>query len=112
MLRTVLEARGLVAMVAAASVGAWGLHTYPVRTDDVFLALIELRNPSVFRLLAYGYATLWFSTPFFLASLAHVCRRDRRLPRRTVSAPSSPSAVSRNQRRVWHRAWCSARPTR
>ena len=69
MLRTVLEARGLVAMLAAAGVGTWGLHTYPLRTDDVFLALIELRNPPVFRLLAYGYATLWFTTPFFLASL-------------------------------------------
>ena len=69
MLRTVLEARGLVAMLAAAGVGTWGLHTYPVRTDDVFLALIELRNPSVFRLLAYGYAALWFSTSFVLASL-------------------------------------------
>jgi hypothetical protein len=69
MLRTVLEARGLVAMLAAAGVGTWGLHTYPMRTDDVFLALIELRNPPVFRLLAYGYATLWFTTPFFLASL-------------------------------------------
>ena len=69
MLRTVLEARGLVAMLAAAGVGTWGLHTYPMRADDVFLALIELRNPPVFRLLAYGYATLWFTTPFFLASL-------------------------------------------
>ena len=69
MLRAVVEARGLVAMLAAAGVGTWGLHTYPVRTDDVFLALIALRNPPVFRVLAYGYATLWFTTPFFLASL-------------------------------------------
>ena len=69
MLRTILESRGLVAMVAAAGVGTWGLRAYPARTDDVFLALIELRNPAVFHLLAYGYATLWFTTPFFLASL-------------------------------------------
>ena len=69
MLRTILEARGLVAMLTAAAVGTWGLHTYPVRMDDVFLSLIELRNPPVFRLLVYGYAALWFTTPFFLASL-------------------------------------------
>ncbi len=69
MLRTILESRGLVAMAAAAGIGTWGLRTFPARTDDVFLALIELRNPAVFHLLAYGYATLWFTTSFFLASL-------------------------------------------
>ncbi len=69
MLRTIVDARGLVAMLIAAVVGTWGLHVYPVRTDDVFLALIELRKPGVFQLLAYGYAALWFTTPFFLASL-------------------------------------------
>ena len=69
MLRAVVETRGLVAMLVAAGVGTWGLHTYPVRTDDAFLALIALRNPPVFHVLAYGYATLWFTTPFFLASL-------------------------------------------
>jgi hypothetical protein len=69
MLRTILEIRGLVAMLVAAGVGTWGLHAYPVRTDDVFLALIELRKPALFQTLAYGYAALWFTTPFFFASL-------------------------------------------
>ena len=69
MLRTILDARPLVAMILAAGIGAWGLHAYPMSTGDVFLALIELRNPFAFRVLAYGYATLWFTTPFFAASL-------------------------------------------
>jgi hypothetical protein len=69
MLRTILDARPLVAMIVAAAVGAWGLHAHPMRTDDVFLALIELRNPIAFQTLAYGYAMLWFTTPFFAASL-------------------------------------------
>jgi hypothetical protein len=69
MLRSVVEARGLVAMLVAAGVGTWGLQTYPVRTDDVFLALIEARKPVVFQVLAYVYATLWFTTPFFATSL-------------------------------------------
>jgi hypothetical protein len=38
------------------------------RTDDVFLALIALRTPHIFQTLAYGYATLWFTTPFFSAT--------------------------------------------
>src|SRR5438477_10292660 len=69
MLRTILEVRGIVAMVIATAVGIWGLHVYPVRTDDVFLALIDLRAPGLFQTLAYSYAALWFTTPFFLASL-------------------------------------------
>jgi hypothetical protein len=69
MLRAFVEARALVSLAIATGVGAWGLHVYPVRTDDVFLALVELRTPHVFQTLAYLYATLWFATPFFLASL-------------------------------------------
>src|SRR5438067_7092530 len=69
MVRALLNARTLIAMLAAAVIGIWGLHAYPIDTEDVFLAMIELRNPVVFHVLAYGYATLWFTTPFFLASL-------------------------------------------
>ncbi len=69
MLRTILDARPLVAMIVAAVIGATGLHVYPLPTDDVFLALIALRTPAIFHVLAYGYATIWFTTPFFAASL-------------------------------------------
>src|SRR5216684_1325017 len=69
MLRTLLDARPLVAMILAAGIGTWGLFTFPMPRDDAFVALIELRNPFAFQVLAYGYATLWFSTPFFAASL-------------------------------------------
>src|SRR6266852_5351276 len=69
MLRTILDARPLVAMIVAAVIGATGLHVYPLPTDDVFLALIALRTPAIFHALAYGYATIWFTTPFFAASL-------------------------------------------
>lgn len=64
-----LAARGLVAMIAAAGVGAWGVHAYPVSGDEPFLALIALQKPFVFDVLTYGYAALWFTTPFFAASL-------------------------------------------
>jgi hypothetical protein len=69
MLRAFVEARALVSLAIATGVGAWGLHVYPVSTDDLFVALVELRTPHVFQTLAYLYATLWFATPFFLASL-------------------------------------------
>jgi hypothetical protein len=70
MLRTVVEARALIAMMVAAGVGTWGLHAYPVQPENLFLALIAVRNPPVFHVLTYGYATLWLSTPFFAASMA------------------------------------------
>src|SRR5436190_299692 len=69
MLRTFVETRALVAMLVAACVGTWGLRAYPVQSDNVFLAVIALRTPSVFDVLTYGYATVWFSTPFFAASI-------------------------------------------
>jgi hypothetical protein len=38
--------------------------------NDVFLGLISEYAPGAYRLLAYGYATLWFTTPFWVASCA------------------------------------------
>ena len=69
MLTRIVEVRRLMALVVAAATGAWGLHAYPFGSDDVFLALIQIRKPFVFSAFAYGYAALWFTTPFFLMSL-------------------------------------------
>jgi hypothetical protein len=69
MLRTIVDARRVVALGVAGGVGAWGLSAYPFSTQDPFLGLIALEAPGVCRALAYGYATLWFTTPFFAASL-------------------------------------------
>ncbi len=69
MLRTVVEARALVAMMVAACVGTWGLRQYPVDHENLFLALIAAKDPGIFHVLTYGYATMWFSTPFFAASI-------------------------------------------
>jgi hypothetical protein len=69
-MRAVVEARVLIAMTVAAVVGTWGVVRFPIATDNVFLALIQLRKPAIFDAFAYGYATLWFTTPFLLTSLA------------------------------------------
>lgn len=69
MLRKVVEARALVALALAGTGGAWGVHTYPVSQDDVFLGLIGERAPGVLSVLTYGYAALWFTTPYLAASL-------------------------------------------
>src|SRR3954471_8392126 len=69
MVRRMMAARGVIAMLVAAAGGAWGLHARPFPTDDPFLEMIAAANPVAFHVLAYGYAVLWFTTPFFAASL-------------------------------------------
>jgi len=46
-----------------------GLHVHPVQAHNPFLALVALKTPLVFQVLAYGYATLWFTNTFLAASL-------------------------------------------
>ena len=69
MFRRVLEQRTVFAMMIAMGVGALGVHAYPIDRGNVYLQLIELRSPAVFFVLVYGYATLWFTTPFFALSI-------------------------------------------
>ena len=68
MIRMLVEARTLVALTLAAAAGLWGVQTYPIARDDVFLGLIGERAPHVYRTLTYGYGALWFITPYFAAS--------------------------------------------
>lgn len=69
MMRGLLDARVFVAIAVSALVGTWGVRAYPVAGDNVVLAVIAVRTPSVFHLMAYGYYTLWFTTPLLVASL-------------------------------------------
>ena len=91
----------VLAMTIAAAVGTWGLHAYPVRlADDVFLQMIFVRKPVVFDVLSYGYAVLWFSTPFFAASmlmslLAIVVSRHAPTRRDPAALPPYPAPEQR-----------------
>ena len=69
MFRRLLEQRAVLAMLLATGVGVLGVHTYPIDRGNVYLQLIELRSPAMFLVLVYGYATLWFTTPFFALSI-------------------------------------------
>lgn len=95
MLYAILEVRALLAMMIATGVGVWGLHTYPVQPQNAFLALIHLERPMVFSVLSYGYAALWFTTPFIAASLvlsliAIVAYRHPQATRRQALPPYPP----------------------
>ena len=69
MLRTLVDARGPVGLMVAALICVWGLRTYALDADDVYLAFIHLQKPAIFWLLVYGYATLWFTTPWIATSV-------------------------------------------
>src|SRR5690349_24570318 len=69
MLRRIVEARGVMALAMSGAVGLWGLRAYPISRDDVFLGLIGEQAPGMLSVLTYGYATLWFTTPYLAASL-------------------------------------------
>ena len=89
MFRRLLEQRAVIAMLLATGVGVLGVHTYPIDRGNVYLQLIELRSPAVFLVLVYGYATLWFTTPFFALSIVASLVTIVRLPlsgRRTREA--------------------------
>src|SRR5215211_3396725 len=68
-MRALIEWRLMIAMAVAAVVGTWGVVTCPLPIDNAFLALIRLEKPAVFGVLAYGYAVMWFTTPFIGSSV-------------------------------------------
>src|SRR5687768_8630479 len=68
-LRLVVESRLVLSLLAAAATGAIGLYAYPIPATDPFVELIGLHRPELLEALSYGYAILWFSTPFFVTSL-------------------------------------------
>ena len=92
MLHAIVQVRAVLALCVAVAIGTWGLHAFPVRLgDDIFLQMIFVRKPVVFHVLTYGYATLWFSTPFFtistLLSLATIAESRRRRTTRSHALP-------------------------
>src|SRR5207249_9657752 len=99
MLRMILEARPLVAMIVATGVGAWGLRTYPLPADNVFLEIIALRDAPVFHALGYAYATFWFTAPFLAASLLlsilAIVAYHHLPPPRTRALPRYPAPEAR-----------------
>ena len=107
MLHGLVAMRGLIAMGLAAAVGAWGLHAHPVDMADPFLGLIEARSPRVFVALVYGYAALWFTTPFFGASLVlslfaiAASRRDPSIRTRPLPTLCPAREIGRRRRWCW-----------
>jgi hypothetical protein len=64
----------IVLSLGVSAVGATlGLHAYPFPADHVVLTLIHLVRPGLYAGFMYAYATLWFTSAFFLASIGVSC---------------------------------------
>ena len=94
---TMIESRALVALTAAAIFGTMGLRAFPIDADEPFLSAIGQQRPDLLGLLGYGYALLWFSTPFHRRVAAAVHIRNRSLPQSASHAVSRIAAVSRTR---------------
>ena len=119
MLRRLVDARVLIALAIAAGVGTVGLRAFPMRSDHVFLAVIEARRPDVY------YAPCPTATPVSGSPRRSGSRRSsaslvdhRRLPRRANGPLPQAAAVSaardadQRRRLCWAKRTIATRPGR
>jgi hypothetical protein len=98
-MRFLVEYRFVLSLACSAILGVIGLHTWPFPADNVFLALIQARQPTIYAGFSYTYATVWFSTPFLVLSSGFsflyifVARWDR--PTTSQPLPPYPAPETR-----------------
>jgi hypothetical protein len=94
-----VEYRFVISLALSVVVGVSGLQTWPFPHENPILGLIEATRPMVYASFCYAYATVWFSTPFFVFnivfSLAYIfmARSDRQA--RSAPLPPYPASASR-----------------
>jgi hypothetical protein len=91
--------RVVLSLGVSAVGGTVGLQQYPFPADHAVIALIHLVRPALFAGFTYAYASLWFTSSFFLASICVSCVSIfvGRGTRRTAAAalPPYPKADTR-----------------
>ena len=101
MIRALVAQRLLLSLGCSAVVGTLGLQAYPFPGTHPLLGLIDVHRPGLFAAFAYAYATLWFTTPFLVATVGFslvyifVARWDRTPPRRPL--PPYPPVAQRTE---------------
>ncbi len=95
-MQNVMAYRFVLSLALSAVVGVVGLYLRPFPADNLLLALIAERRPTLYAELSYTYATLWFSTPFL--GISGVCawlyifviQTDRRRPQQPLPPYPAP----------------------
>ena len=57
-MRFLVEYRFVLSLACSVGAGVAGLHAWPFPAENVFLALIQARQPAVYAGLLYTYATV------------------------------------------------------
>jgi hypothetical protein len=100
-MQTLIEWRAVLILGTTAIVGAVGLYLWPFPIDNPLLGLISVIRPGLYAGFTYTYATLWFSTPYFVFSMVgsflyvFVARWDR--PRKSKKLPPYPAPEHREE---------------
>ena len=100
-MRFLVEYRFVLSLACSAVAGVAGLHAWPFPEGNVFLSLIQVRQPAIYAGFSYTYAAVWFSTPFLVLSggcsflYIFVARWDR--PTTSQSLPPYPAPETRQE---------------
>jgi ABC-type amino acid transport system permease subunit len=98
-MRFLVEYRFVLSLACSAVAGVAGLHAWPFPAENVFLALLQVRQPAIYAGFSYTYAAMWFSTPFLVLSggfsflYIFVARWDR--PTTSQPLPPYPAPETR-----------------
>ncbi len=86
----------MISLGLAMLVGGAGLQVWPFPVDHPLLALIAVHRPAVYAAFLYGYATVWFTTPFLVinsvGSFAYIFLGTHGSGRSTVATAPVPAA--------------------
>jgi len=63
-----LESRAFVSAILAMATGAFLFYTHPFPQEQIFLRVVAIRAPHAFRSFEYLYASMLFTTPYFVYS--------------------------------------------
>jgi hypothetical protein len=98
-MRVVVEYRFVISLALSVVVGVSGLQAWPFPHENPLLGLIAVSRPMVYASFCYAYATVWFSTPFFLFnimfSLAYIFLAPSERQQRSAPLPPYPAPADR-----------------
>jgi hypothetical protein len=94
-MRVVVEYRFVISLALSVVVGVSGLRTWPFPHENPLLGLIEVSRPMVYASFCYAYATVWFSTPFFLFNIVFSLAYIFLAPANRQTAIGTAATVSR-----------------
>jgi hypothetical protein len=104
-MRALVEYRLGISLALSGIAGVSGLHIWPFPHANALLGLVEVSRPTLYASLCYAYATVCFSTPFFLFdilfSLAHIFLATSTRQRRSARCHRTRPRIARTCSWYW-----------